>query len=129
MRSSRRFPREKSEEALQYNQRWKGYLSIALASLVNFSSVSGIKVKFSLKDERFVAIFGVVTFVASAVILILDRITFLHKKIDLKELYDGKLGMCKQSSCSFDLLISTCFHPCNFSKRATFSFSLCFGGL
>ena len=93
--SSRRLPREKIEEALQYNQRWKGYLSILLASLVNFSSVSGIKVKFSLKDERFVAIFGVVTFVASAVILFLDRITFLHKKIDLKELYDGKLGRFK----------------------------------
>ena len=92
MSYSRKSKKVNTEELLQYNQRWKGYLSIALTSLVNFSSVSGTKVKFSLNDERFVAIFGVVTFIASAMILLLDRITFLHKRIDLKELYNGKLG-------------------------------------
>ena len=77
----RRLPREKIEEAFKYiNPRWEGYLSIALASLVTFSSVSGIKVKISFKDERFVAIFRVVTFVASDVILFLDRITFCTKR-------------------------------------------------
>mmetsp|Transcript_12681 Transcript_12681/g.18490 ORF Transcript_12681/g.18490 Transcript_12681/m.18490 type:complete len:328 (+) Transcript_12681:86-1069(+) len=83
------------EEKLLYNQKWEGYLAIVLASLVNFASVADISVadisNLSLKGDKELAFFGAVSFLLTLLILIFDRVNYLHKRFDFKEVFDGKL--------------------------------------
>ena len=86
---------ESSAEELDYNQRWEGYLAILLASLVNFASVADITVGdvFAIKfqKEKILAIFGAISFILSLLVLVFDRISYLHRRYDLKAAWDGKL--------------------------------------
>ncbi len=78
-----------------YNAKWSGYLGIVLSSLVNFASVADVSVsnlyEIKLRGEKIVAIFGAVSFFITILILVFDRINFLQRKFDFKEIYDGKL--------------------------------------
>ena len=85
-----------NEENLEYNRKWENYLAILLSSLVNFASIADITVgqnvfKIKLLNEKIVAVFGAVTFILSLLILIFDRVKFLHRLFDFKEVWDGKL--------------------------------------
>jgi len=87
--------REQEQETLVYNKKIEGYLAIALSSLVNFANITDVSVasvaNISLKDDKLVAFFGIVSFLICFLVISFDRIAFLHKKIDFKELWDGKL--------------------------------------
>mmetsp|Transcript_22260 Transcript_22260/g.25774 ORF Transcript_22260/g.25774 Transcript_22260/m.25774 type:complete len:360 (-) Transcript_22260:127-1206(-) len=78
-----------------YNKKWNGYLGIMLSSLVNFTSIAQISVddisNISLRGENVMAIFGAVSFIITLLILAFDRIHVLQKKVDFKEVFDGKL--------------------------------------
>eukprot|EP00553_Chaetoceros_curvisetus_P012654 CAMPEP_0204636432 /NCGR_PEP_ID=MMETSP0717-20131115/33933_1 /ASSEMBLY_ACC=CAM_ASM_000666 /TAXON_ID=230516 /ORGANISM="Chaetoceros curvisetus" /LENGTH=482 /DNA_ID=CAMNT_0051655467 /DNA_START=180 /DNA_END=1628 /DNA_ORIENTATION=+ len=82
---------------LIYNPKLDGYLIILLASLVNFASISDISVavlslsRISLKDEKVIAIFGAVSFLLCFIIILFDRIRYLHQRFDFKEIWEGKL--------------------------------------
>ena len=84
-----------AEKEITYNAKWPGYLGIMLSSLVNFASVADVSVdnlyKIKLKGENAEAMFGAVTFFITILILAFDRINFLQRKFDFKEIYDGKL--------------------------------------
>lgn len=84
-----------SESSLEYNRKWEGYLAILLSSLVNFASVADISLgdvsNISLKNEKVFAIFGAVSFLIVLLITIFDRVDYLHRKVDFKEVKDGKL--------------------------------------
>jgi hypothetical protein len=84
-----------SESPLIYNQKWEGYLAILLSSLVNFASVADISLgdvsNISLQNEKVFAIFGAVSFLIVLLITTFDRVDYLHRKFDFKEIKDGKL--------------------------------------
>lgn len=86
---------EAEAETLVYNKKIEGYLAIALSSLVNFANIADVSVasvkNISLKDDKLVAIFGIVSFLICFLIITFDRIAFLHKKLDFKEILEGKL--------------------------------------
>ena len=83
------------EENLHYNNKWEGYLAIVLTSLVNFASVADISFadisSLSLKSDKELALFGAVSFLLTILILVFDRVNYLHKRFDFKEVFDGKL--------------------------------------
>ena len=64
-----------NKKAPEYNPRWKGYVYIALSSLVNFSSIANIQVRQGLQRGSTLASmsYGVITFLLSTLILIQDR--------------------------------------------------------
>lgn len=87
--------KRQDKETLVYNKKIEGYLAILLSSLVNFANIADVSVasvaNISLRDDKLVAIFGTVSFLICFLIISFDRIAFLHKKIDFKEVWDGKL--------------------------------------
>lgn len=83
-------PTRGTEEEVQYNERISGYVSIMLSSLINFASIADIR-NFSFRGEKYVAMYGSVTFVACNIIILFDRVSILQKKFDLKKIKDGKL--------------------------------------
>ena len=83
-----------NEEPLEYNRKWEGYLAILLSSLVNFASVADVSVagfQIKLQNEKILAVFGAVTFILSLFVFIFDRVKFLHRRFDFKEVWDGRL--------------------------------------
>ncbi len=85
-----------NEEPLEYNRKWEGYLAILLSSLVNFASVADVKVgpdlfQIKLQSDKILAVFGATTFFFSLFVIVFDRVKFLHRRIDFKEIWDGKL--------------------------------------
>ena len=67
-----------NKKPIEYNPRWKGYVYIGLASLINFSSIANIQVVaeggFVQRGSTFASMsYGFVTFVLSILILIQDR--------------------------------------------------------
>ena len=60
----------------EYNPRWKGYVYVALSSLVNFASISNIAtvVEDQRRGSTVVSMsFGVFTFMLSVLVLVQDR--------------------------------------------------------
>ena len=60
----------------EYNPRWKGYVYLALSSLVNFASISNVapQIDYGRSASTVVSMtFGVLTFILSALILMQDR--------------------------------------------------------
>mmetsp|Transcript_1518 Transcript_1518/g.3229 ORF Transcript_1518/g.3229 Transcript_1518/m.3229 type:complete len:344 (+) Transcript_1518:215-1246(+) len=85
-----------TEPQLEYNRKWKCYVFICVTSLTNFVSVGetfdiDIPQGYFGKNPRVNYMFGIVTFTASLLILILDLIGFIRNKFDFKSLKDGKV--------------------------------------
>ncbi|KAL9187197.1 hypothetical protein ACHAXT_010917 [Thalassiosira profunda] len=81
-----------------YNPKWRCYLLICVASLTNFVSVretrnADLEAHYHLAHTN-MDVFGMVTFGASLLILILDLIGFVRNKFDFQTLKDGKVEGC-----------------------------------
>jgi hypothetical protein len=63
----------KKEKSIEFNPRWKGYVFIALTSLVNFASISNIPRGDRRNYWAATMSFGLLTFVVAVVVLIHDR--------------------------------------------------------
>jgi hypothetical protein len=63
----------------EYNPRWKGYVFIALTSLINFCSISTVKQRTKQQDDDTLElwagslVFGLFTFTLSLLVLLQDR--------------------------------------------------------
>jgi hypothetical protein len=80
-----------------HNPRWKGYTFILLSSLINYASLCSISADDSVvQGRRGVALsFGIVTFIFSLCILVVDRLQLGVDKIHYMKVWDGALeGIC-----------------------------------
>jgi hypothetical protein len=64
---------DSDKEPIEYNPRWKGYVLVALTSLLNFSSTSSVPSQERREYWIMSVAFGVTTFVLSFLILVQDR--------------------------------------------------------
>eukprot|EP00536_Pseudo-nitzschia_multiseries_P001039 jgi/Psemu1/180104/e_gw1.13.67.1 len=60
-------------EPIEYNPRWMGYFCILMFSLINFTAISNVPGDLLKNEWSSSMIFGVLTFILSFMILILDR--------------------------------------------------------
>ena len=80
----------------EYNKKWRSYLLICVTSLTNFVSI-GETYDIDLPQysagmhRRYYYMFGIVTFSACLLILLLDMIGFIRNKFDFKSLKDGRV--------------------------------------
>jgi len=88
---SNKSQKSKPKPKLICNKKWEGYLAILLASLVNFASISDIAFDKVSNISEIDAVFGVVSFLLSLLVLVFDRVKYLHRKIEFQNLYHGKL--------------------------------------
>ena len=82
----------------EFNPRWKGYLYILITSLVNFASVSNLEVEDDAEFRGsyvFSLLLGVVTFVATVIILVTDRFQYCcnesSDRLNYTKSMEGKL--------------------------------------
>jgi hypothetical protein len=85
-----------SDEKTEYNKKLKAYAFIAITSLINFASVH--QAKLVVKSTHFFGrnyglnlIWGILTFVLSVLIIIIELVDVIRNKIDFKTIMDGKL--------------------------------------
>jgi hypothetical protein len=64
---------KKKAKPHDYNPRWKGYVYISIASLVNFCSISNIPGEYERSYWVGTICFGVLTFALAILVLIQDR--------------------------------------------------------
>lgn len=80
-----------SDNKVEYNPRWRGYVFILVTSLVALSSISNIPKE--VKRSHWAVSVGVssITFSVSTLILLIDRCQCFKNKCSYQKLYDGKL--------------------------------------
>lgn len=87
--------KDQTNELIEYNDKFDEYLAILIASIVNFSSVTDISVAnvTSIVDikNKVLAVFGATSFIMTLLILIFDRVSFLHVRFNFQNVLDGKL--------------------------------------
>ena len=92
-------PNRSKEQPREFNPRWNGYLYILVASLVNFASISNLDVEenpYFHGMYQVSVMFGAVTFIVSAAILVLDRFQSCcdsesASKFNFSKAMDGKI--------------------------------------
>lgn len=91
-------PRSK-EQPREFNPRWKGYLYILVASLVNFASITNLEIDENPYFNGMYQVslcFGAVTFIMTVAILALDRFQYCcssetANKFNYTKAMDGKI--------------------------------------
>jgi hypothetical protein len=92
-------PARPKQQPREFNPRWKGYLYIIVASLVNFSSISNLDVNDNPHFRGVFPVsllFGTVTFFTTVAILLLDRFQYCcdsesANKCNYTKAMDGKV--------------------------------------
>jgi len=84
------------ETPLEYNKKWRCYLEILVTSLANLISIgeairNDLPVTYYGVNSGAYYMFGAVTFALSLLVLLFDRVGFMHRKFDFKSLGDGKV--------------------------------------
>jgi uncharacterized membrane protein len=76
----------------EYNPRWKGYTLICITSLITLSSVSTTAVTNKFQGSPGMAVaWGVITFVLSLAVIVLDRFQCLADRFNYTKAMNGRL--------------------------------------
>ena len=81
---------DQQRSSVEYNSRWDGYLAIALLSLIEYSSVGNVAQTLQFRGRTGLALaWGLVSFLYSIGVVVLDRTQCLADKFDYTKAYDG----------------------------------------
>ena len=87
----------KEQTAIEYNTRWNGYTCMLMFSGINFISIADVPSELRRNLWGFSMLFGILTFVASSLILIQDRSQsklLLIDKFNYTKCKNGKVEGC-----------------------------------